>query len=1012
MPILERTQVPFRHGLQAKVLIGVLIGLAMMLAAVLLVFYARGYDLLLARERALASSATQRLAAEMGQQLALAEGLAATLANLGEQLPHDETLWRKLLPHLLDMEDRAELIAGGGIWPEPGEFSAGTERRSFFWGRDSEGKLRYFDDYNAVDGPGYHQEEWYVPARHQREAHCYWSRSYQDPYTGEPMVTCSAPMRRGRRFIGVSTVDLRLSGLQQFLDDRGRALDGYAFALDRNEVFITLPLGTIAPSSADAASGAALAVDSLIRQYPLFSELAAYLRQGTTIQTDPALSALATSIASESNNIDYPEALRIADQLRGDGSDGVELRQATLEHDAFLHEAVLVTSLRFPNAHWQLVVVQSARIVSDAVLGVMRQVAWTMSWAIIGVMVIAGWLVRRYLVVPIRHMVSQLASAEQASAPGTIDVPGRDELGLLARKFNAFAEQLRNSSDQLRASAAQFRAVTELAHDALIQVADDGTIRTLNRSGEQMFGWNESDLLGLPLTQLTPWDPRLDMETRIDGETRVTSRAATRVQELTAQRRDGSTFPAEISVSYWRGPSAGLYNIQVRDVTERKRAEEQVRLLATYDTLTGLPNRTLFNDRLQQAIANSLRSGRMLAVLFLDLDHFKLANDSLGHAVGDALLRAVAGRLQTRLLAGASLARLGGDEFALLLPEIKNAGTAARMANSLISALGEAFEIAGNRVHVGVSVGITLCPNDDSDADQLLRKADLAMYHAKAEGRNTYRFYTERLHHELMERRALLEDLESAIAEDQLVLHYQPVVNAKTGQLHGIEALLRWQHPVRGLLAPDLFIPLCESSGMIVPLGQWIIERALSDLAAWDQAGMPPARLAINLSLAQFHDPELVSAVSSALNRHRLAADRLEFELTETVLMHDQDEAVGLMQGLRRIGVSLTVDDFGTGYSSLAYLKRFPVQKLKIDKSFVIGVADDPDSAIICRTVIGLGHNLGMELVAEGVERKADLAFIQRHACDWAQGYYFSAPLPMPELRHWVATRANSLRSG
>ncbi|MCB1610194.1 MAG: EAL domain-containing protein, partial [Xanthomonadales bacterium] len=219
----------------------------------------------------------------------------------------------------------------------------------------------------------------------------------------------------------------------------------------------------------------------------------------------------------------------------------------------------------------------------------------------------------------------------------------------------------------------------------------------------------------------------------------------------------------------------------------------------------------------------------------------------------------------------------------------------------------------------------------------------------------------------------------------------------------------RWQHPQRGLLAPDLFVPLCESSGLIAAMGQWVIERALADLAAWDAAGLPRVRLALNLSLAQFHDPELVKTVSSALARHALTADRLEFELTETVLMHDQDEAVALMLRLRSLGVSLSVDDFGTGYSSLAYLKRFPVQKLKIDKSFVMGVADDPDSAIICRSVIGLGHNLGMELVAEGVERKADLAFIQRHGCDWAQGFHYSAALPMPELRQWLASRSPAL---
>ena len=996
----ERTEVPFRRSLQAKVLVGVLLGLAMMLAAVLLVFYAHGYALLMERERELATSATQRLAGEVGQQLALAEGLAATLANAGERLPRDPVLWRDLLPHLIDMEQRASLIAGGGLWPEPGEFSPGVTRRSFFWGRDASGNLRYYDDYNAPDGPGYHQEEWYVPARHQREGRCYWSRSYQDPYTGEPMVTCTVPMRSDGRFIGVSTIDLRLSGLQSFLAERGVALHGYAFAIDRNGVFITLPPG--ARSGTQAHTQRSASVDDLGSSHPRFAALAAFLKQGQDLPEDIAIAPMASAIDAASPTIDAAEARRIAVQLRADQGDVGEVRQTMLEDDAFLGEPVLATSLRFPAARWQLVVVQPARLVREAVQSVMRQVAGTMSLAIICVMAVAGWLVRRALVMPIRRMAGQLTGSVPSGSEHRIDIPTRDELGLLAARFNTYAEQLEHSEAELRASAEQFRAVTRLAHDALIQVDDRGQVHSLNQAGEQMFGWREREVLGAGFDRLLPWDPRVDGD---NENASAGSRAATRVLELSAHRRDGSEFPAEVSVSYWRGPHGGLYNVQVRDVTERRQAEEQVRLLATHDTLTELPNRTLFNDRLQQAVEHSLRNDSMLAVMFLDLDHFKLANDSLGHAVGDALLRAVALRLMATVSAGATVARLGGDEFAVLLPDIDDPGIAAQAAGALIAALGEPFVIAGHRMQVGASVGVTLCPNDDRDADQLLRKADLAMYHAKGEGRNTFRFYTERLHEELLERKAMLDELGLALGEQQFVLHYQPVLDARSGELTGLEALIRWQHPSRGLLSPEHFVPLCEASGLILPIGQWVLRQALEDAAAWQRAGHAPVTMAVNLSLAQFRDPGLADGVQRAVAEFGVDAAQVELELTETVLMHDHDQAIDVMQRLRTLGIGLTVDDFGTGYSSLAYLKRFPVQKLKIDKSFVIGVAHDSESATICRSVIGLGHNLGLKLVAEGVEGEDDLDFVRAQGCDFVQGYLFAAPMPMAKLREWMTGR-------
>lgn len=1002
---LDQAAVPWRRSLQTKVMAGVLLGLIGLIAAVLLVVHWRGYTLLAERERIQAAAAAHRLAGEIGQQLALAEGLAAALANLGERLPHDAALWRSVLPHVLDMEQRAGLIAGGGLWPEPGVFAAGVERSSFFWGRDSSGALQFFDDYNDPAGTGYHQQEWYVPVRHQQADRCYWSRSYQDPYTKEPMVTCSVGMQSSGQFIGVSTVDLRLAGLQQFVAERGRSLQGYALMIDRNGTFITLPAGSEHGQSKRL--GESLSIARLATEMRSLQRLADFLDAPlTTGGTD--LDRLAADLDAGTTAIDGREARRIAAQLQSAVDEDLLLRQALFERDPFLNEPVLATALRLQGTHWQLVVVQPRRLVDEAVQSVLKPVALSLTLVIALIVLVAAVLVRRTLVEPIRRMAAQMLLADQSGDARPVDVPGRDELGLLAATFNRHAERLATSHAQLRSSAEQFRSVTALAHDALIQVDEEGRICSVNPAGERLFGSSAMELFGQPVHELLPWDPALDVDPdRAEDVASTGSRAASRVRVVNARRRGGVSFPAELSASYWRGESGGLYNIQVRDISERLRAEERVRQLATQDTLTGLPNRVLFQDRLQQAVKQNQRTRRLLGLLFLDLDNFKLANDSLGHAVGDSLLRAVSERLLACVGNEGSVARLGGDEFAILLPAVLESAEAGEMAARVIAALEPGFSIDGHYLQIGVSIGVILCPTDGTDPDQLLRKADLAMYHAKAQGRNTYRYFTERLRSELLERTALLADLKQAVLNNQFTLHYQPILATRSGVVHAVEALLRWQHPGKGLISPESFIPLAERSGLIVPIGQWVIDRALGELAELSPAVStgPPLRLAVNLSLAQLGDPALVDWLEACLRKHAIAPHRLELELTETALLHDLEHGIEVMRRLKDLGVGLVIDDFGIGQSSLAYLKRFPVEKLKIDRSFVIGVAKDRDSAAICRAVIGMGRSLGLLLVAEGVENAADLAFVREQGFDYAQGYHFTRALAAAELREWVAAR-------
>jgi diguanylate cyclase (GGDEF)-like protein/PAS domain S-box-containing protein len=1002
--------VPWRRSLQTRVMAGVLIGLIGLIGAVLLVVYWRGYALLAERERIQAAASAHRLAGEIGQQLALVEGLAASLARLGERLPRDAVLWKAVLPNVLDLEPHAALIAGGGLWPEPEVFRAGVDRASFFWGRDRDGSLQFYDDYNDPAGPGYHLQEWYVPVRHQQRGRCYWSRSYRDPFTNEAMVTCSIGMHAQTRFIGVSTVDLRLAGLQQFVAERGRSLQGYAMMIDRNGTFITLPAASEHGQSERLSESLSFA--ELAAEMRSLQPMASFLDQPVAA-SDAGLEKLAQLLNAATPEIDAAEARRVAAQLRSPVGQDLSVRQAIFERDPFLNEPVLVTALRLDGTHWQLVVVQPRRLVHEAVQSVLKPVALSLALVIALIVLVAAMLVRRALVEPIRRMAAQMLVADQSGdASQPVDVPGRDELGLLATTFNRHAQRLSSSLAQLRASAEQFRSVTALAHDALIQVDDAGLIRSVNPAGERLFGCSEADLSGQPVTLLLPWNPALEMDGEApDPSTSTRSRAASRVRVVNALRPTGDSFPAEVSASYWRGLRAGLHNIQVRDISERRQAEERVRQLATQDSLTGLPNRVLFQDRLQQAVKQNQRTRRLLGLLYLDLDNFKLANDSLGHAVGDSLLRAVSERLLACVGNEGSVARLGGDEFAILLPAVLESAEAGEMAARVIAALEPGFSIDGHYLQIGVSIGVILCPTDGTDPDQLLRKADLAMYHAKAQGRNTYRFFTERLRTELLERSALLADLKQAVLADQFTLHYQPILATRSGAVHAVEALLRWRHPTKGLISPESFIPLAERSGLIVPIGQWVIDRALGELAELSPATAsgPPLRLAVNLSLAQLVDPALVDWLEACLRKHAIAPHRLELELTETALLHDLDHGIEVLRRLKALGVGLVIDDFGIGQSSLAYLKRFPVEKLKIDRSFVIGVATDRDSAAICRAVIGMGRSLGLLVVAEGVENAADLAFVREQGFDYAQGYHFTRALPAAELREWVAERQAAL---
>jgi diguanylate cyclase (GGDEF)-like protein/PAS domain S-box-containing protein len=441
------------------------------------------------------------------------------------------------------------------------------------------------------------------------------------------------------------------------------------------------------------------------------------------------------------------------------------------------------------------------------------------------------------------------------------------------------------------------------------------------------------------------------------------------------------------------GAGKGCFVAVFDNITERKLAEERVQFLAFYDALTGLPNRTLLQDRLTTALASARRQKDKVALLFLDLDRFKDINDSLGHSVGDLLLKEVAERLKTWGREQDTVARLAGDEFLITLTQVKDVPDVAVAAERLMEAMIAGFFVQGHSLNVSCSIGISIFPGHGADGETLIRNADAAMYRAKTDGRNNFRFFTEDMNAKAVERVALEKSLRSALAREELFLMYQPQMDIATGRITGLEALLRWQHPDLGLVPPDRFIRIAENSALIVPIGEWVVRTACRQAKKWQDEGLPAVTVAVNVSAVQFRQADFCGLIGKVLHETGLAPQYLELELTESLLLAEADVTLSVLKELKSMGVTLAIDDFGTGYSSFNYLRQFRVSKLKIDRIFIRDVAMNPDDAAITAAIISMAKSLNLKVIAEGVENEAQMSFLRAHLCDEIQGYYFSKPL-------------------
>ncbi len=576
-----------------------------------------------------------------------------------------------------------------------------------------------------------------------------------------------------------------------------------------------------------------------------------------------------------------------------------------------------------------------------------------------------------------------------------------DENGTAIRMLGTHTDITKEKKMQLQ--YAHQVQIIEQVHDSVISTDLEGIIVSWNKGSKTLLGYKAKDMLGRHISSIYLEEDHEELEKNIKilkekGKHRTVIRLLKKSKEL---------IYAELSLSLLKdekGEPIGLVGYS-QDITERKIAEDELHLQrrnlqhqAYHDTLTGLPNRSLFSDRLEQAVEKAKRNDTLFALFFIDLDRFKQINDSLGHAIGDELLKVVTERLKVTLRKEDTLARLGGDEFTIIMEELSHAQDASILAQKVLEVLQQPITINNHALYVSSSIGISLYPQDDTDAGNLLKYADAAMYRAKEEGRNNFQFYSAEMTELALERLLMTTSMREALKNEEFVIHYQPQIDAENNKLIGMEALVRWQHPTKGLLSPIHFLSLAEETGMIIELDHWVMRTAIQQVGAWYAEGFNPGVLSVNLSMKQLEHRDFIPLVQETVETYNFRPEWLKLEVTEGQVMQRPEEAIAKLGQINALGIGISVDDFGTGYSSLSALKRLPINTLKIDRSFLIDVPEDTEDAAIVKAIIALGKSLDLSLIAEGVETAVQKEFLLANGCKNIQGYYYSRPINSEEI--------------
>lgn len=677
---------------------------------------------------------------------------------------------------------------------------------------------------------------------------------------------------------------------------------------------------------------------------------------------------------------------------------------------------VYVHGPEFPNGQHTMTLELSLSPLTDAVRDYRNRLLLAMGLATLVFGVFLTWVIRRFIAKPFQTLVNATKTVSSGDLTHRLDDRREDEFGYLARFFNRMLDQivkelkeLQQAEDAVRGSEKEMKQILDSIHAGVVVIDPEShTIVDANDAAVKMIGAPKEHILGRVCHQfICPTEigkcPISDLHTIIDNS------------ERSLLTTEGGKLPILKSVVPVILKGREHFIESFIDISKLKQAQEQITRMAYFDSLTNLPNRLLFKDRLQLAISHAERHRSLFALLILDLDNFKRINDSLGHRVGDLLLKEVAGRLTDSMRStdaivrqsaeefDATVARQGGDEFTILLTEINHVQHAAKVSQRFLEALKRPFMLDGHEIFITASIGLALYPLDGKDLDSLLKNADIAMYHAKEKGRNNYQFFQQSMNVAALERLSLESSLRKALEQNEFTLVYQPQMDILTGRIVGVEALIRWKHPDRGMVPPVEFIPLAEETGLIAPIGEWVLNTACLQNKEWQKQGYSRLCVSVNISGQQFRKQNISKTVTRALEMADLDPRSLMLEITESTIMEHTEEIMAMFHELTGLGVRFSIDDFGTGYSSLSYLKSFPIHELKIDRSFVKDINTNADTAAIAKAIIAMAHSLKLKVVAEGVETEQQLKLLYDEGCDEMQGYLISRPIPGAEVLKLLA---------
>jgi diguanylate cyclase (GGDEF)-like protein len=850
------------------------------------------------------SHSQHQVITRLSERTKIAATLANTMASITTHTFQEKDLFNYTIAKIINNAESKPLVVGGGVWPEPYAFDPEKVRDSYFWSRNKEGNLDFFDNYNLAEGNGYHREEWYVPSRHLQSGQVYWSKSYIDPHSLEPMVTVTAPMTRNKKHIGATTIDLRLTGLHDLLKESTARFNGYAFAVDRNGHLLSFPEEKIArpytPENRLDILAPFITITQLAQKHDAFRPFSSHLNEKhinipTTTDNDE-LYVLATKIAEQSYQITLKEALIIAHDILNPTEN--RIMEYSKEHvfslttDYFLGEPAFASVTTMPSTGWHIITVIPLSMAAQASEHLTSALSLSIAVILFMAIVLAGLLLKRIYSDPLKELMGSLKQyIDKEDIDSFIKVKHKGEFGELAHWFNQ------------------------------------------------------------------------------------------RTNELLA-------------------------------------TQAQVNSLAFYDPLTGLPNRKMLKMHIDKKLLSAQKNKTCGAIIFLDLDHFKVLNDSLGHDIGDQLLIEFRKRLELCLRKGDIAGRLGGDEFIIVLsqPSFNNHNKTkipSAIAKQILSSLSEPFLLAGNMYHITASIGIAIFDEYSSSTEDILKYADSAMYQSKSNGRNTYCFFENGMQIKADKRLYIEKDLRYAINNDGLSLAYQPQLTTDN-KCPSVEVLVRWIHPEEGFISPLDFISIAEESMLILTLGDWVIKNTCNQMKEWEKQGIIFDHVSINISPIQFQQVGFVHHLANTIKESGVRPEQIMVELTEGVIIDNPDQVVEKICRLKKMGIRVSIDDFGTGYSSLSYLKRLPLDELKIDRSFIQEITNDHSDVLLTETIIAMAKNFGYSVIAEGVETVEQKEILINKGCQFFQGFLFSKPLPpnqIPEYLNQLTTSpdANNL---